>query len=59
MRSGNWFFSGGEGRLLATGVSEAELARAFYEQQGVDMRRMILETALHEWLGLGVYRVTR
>ncbi len=52
-------FSGGEGRLLATGVSEAELAKAFYEQQGVDMRRVILETALHEWLGLGVYRVTR
>ncbi len=52
-------FSGGEGRLLATGVSEAVLAKAFYEQQGVDMRRVILETALHEWLGLGVYRVTR
>ena len=36
-------FSGGEGRLLATGVSEAELAKAFYEQQGVDMRRVKLE----------------
>lgn len=36
-------FSGGEGRLLATGVSEAELAKAFYEEQGVDMRRVKLE----------------
>jgi len=37
-------FSGREGRLLATGVSEAELAKAFYEQQGVDMRRVVLES---------------
>lgn len=36
-------FSGGEGCLLATGVSEAELAKAFYEEQGVDMRRVKLE----------------
>ena len=36
-------FSGGEGRLLAMGVSEAELARAFYAEQGVDMRRVQLE----------------
>lgn len=36
-------FSGGEGRLLATGVSEAELAKSFYEQQGVDMTRVTLE----------------
>ena len=36
-------FSGGEGRLLATGVSEAELAKAFYQQQGVDMGRAVLE----------------
>jgi uncharacterized SAM-binding protein YcdF (DUF218 family) len=36
-------FSGGEGRLLATGVSEAQLAKAFYQQQGVDMSRVILE----------------
>jgi uncharacterized SAM-binding protein YcdF (DUF218 family) len=36
-------FSGGEGRLLATGVSEAELAKAFYQQQGVDMGRVMLE----------------
>jgi uncharacterized SAM-binding protein YcdF (DUF218 family) len=33
-------FSGGEGRLLATGVTEAELAQAFYKEQGVDMRRV-------------------
>jgi len=37
-------FSGGEGRLLATGITEAELARAFYEQQGVDMTRVTLES---------------
>lgn len=36
-------FSGGEGRLLATGVSEAELAKAFYAEQGVDMARVTLE----------------
>ena len=36
-------FSGGEGRLLATGVSEAELAKAFYQQQGADMGRVVLE----------------
>jgi uncharacterized SAM-binding protein YcdF (DUF218 family) len=37
-------FSGGEGRLLATGTTEAELARAFYQQQGVDMARVTLES---------------
>ena len=36
-------YSGGEGRLLATGVSEAELAKAFYQHQGVDMGRVLLE----------------
>jgi uncharacterized SAM-binding protein YcdF (DUF218 family) len=36
-------FSGGEGRLLTTGVTEAELAKAFYQQQGVDMGRVVLE----------------
>lgn len=36
-------FSGGEGRLLATGVTESELARAFYQQQGLDMARVRLE----------------
>jgi uncharacterized SAM-binding protein YcdF (DUF218 family) len=36
-------FSGGEGRLLATGVTEAELAKAFYQQQGVDMSRVMRE----------------
>ena len=38
-------FSGGEGRLLATGVTESELARVFYEQQGLDMARVRLEGA--------------
>jgi uncharacterized SAM-binding protein YcdF (DUF218 family) len=37
-------FSGGEGRLLPTGTTEAELAKAFYEEQGVDMRRVTLES---------------
>jgi uncharacterized SAM-binding protein YcdF (DUF218 family) len=36
-------FSGGEGRLLTTGSTEAELAHAFYAAQGVDMSRLILE----------------
>jgi len=36
-------FSGGEGRLLATGTTEAELAQAFFTEQGVDMRRVTLE----------------
>jgi uncharacterized SAM-binding protein YcdF (DUF218 family) len=36
-------FSGGEGRLLTTGVTESELARAFYQQQGLDMARVRLE----------------
>lgn len=37
-------FSGGEGRLLATGTTEAELARIFYLQQGMDMARITLES---------------
>lgn len=37
-------FSGGEGRLLTTGVTEAELAKVFYVQQGVDMARVTLES---------------
>ena len=36
-------FSGGEGRLRATGVTEAELARVFYQEQGVDLARVTLE----------------
>jgi uncharacterized SAM-binding protein YcdF (DUF218 family) len=36
-------FSGGEGRIWATGVSEAQLAKAFYEEQGADMSRVTLE----------------
>ena len=36
-------FSGGEGRLLLTGVTEAELARVFYLEQGVDLARVTLE----------------
>ena len=36
-------FSGGEGRLLTTGTTEAELAQAFYLAQGVDMSRVTLE----------------
>lgn len=37
-------FSGGEGRLLLTGVTEAELARVFYQEQGVDLARVTLES---------------
>jgi uncharacterized SAM-binding protein YcdF (DUF218 family) len=37
-------FSGGEGRLLTTGVTESELARAFYLQQGLDMAKVRLES---------------
>lgn len=36
-------FSGGEGRLLTTGVTESVLARAFYQEQGVDMAKVHLE----------------
>ena len=37
-------FSGGEGRLRTTGVTEAELAGAFYREQGLDMARVKLES---------------
>lgn len=37
-------FSGGEGRLLATGISEAQLAKAFYQEQGIDLARVSLES---------------
>ena len=37
-------FSGGEGRLVSTGTNEAELAKVFYEEQGVDMKRVTLES---------------
>jgi uncharacterized SAM-binding protein YcdF (DUF218 family) len=36
-------FSGGDGRLLGTGVTEAQLAQVFYQEQGVDMTRVLLE----------------
>lgn len=35
--------SGGEGRLLTTGVTESKLAKVFYQQQGLDMARVRLE----------------
>ena len=37
-------FSGGEGRLVLTGTTEAEIAKVFYEEQGVDMKRVTLES---------------
>ena len=37
-------FSGGEGRLVPTGTKEAELAGVFYIEQGVDMKRVTLES---------------
>ena len=36
-------FSGGEGRMITTGTTEATLVAAFYEEQGVDMQRVHLE----------------
>lgn len=36
-------FSGGEGRLLATGISEGQLAQQFYQELGVDMARVMIE----------------
>ena len=38
-------FTGGEGELLAEGMSEAERARRFYRQMGVDPGRLLLESA--------------
>lgn len=37
-------FTGGEGRLQAKGVTEAELATIFYREQGVDMARVHMES---------------
>ena len=36
-------FSGGEGRLLRFGMTESELARVFYQQQGLNMAMVRLE----------------
>ena len=36
-------FSGGEGRLLTTGVTEGQLATQFYREQGLDMARVHIE----------------
>lgn len=36
-------FSGGEGRLLRTGVTEGQLAQQFYQEQGLDMARVSIE----------------
>lgn len=41
--SGSLYVSVGEGRLLTTGVPEADLAKIFYQEQGVDMTRVTLE----------------
>lgn len=37
-------FSGGEGRLMPTGTTEAELAGVFFTEQGMDMKRVTLES---------------
>jgi uncharacterized SAM-binding protein YcdF (DUF218 family) len=37
-------FSGGEGRLVPKGTTEAELARLFYTEQGLEMKRLTLES---------------
>lgn len=36
-------FSGGEGRLLTTGITESQLALQFYQEQGLDMARVHME----------------
>jgi uncharacterized SAM-binding protein YcdF (DUF218 family) len=36
-------FTGGEGLLLPTGITEADLAKSFFHQQGLEPRRMIFE----------------
>ena len=36
-------FSGGEGRLITTGVTEGQLAQQFYAEQGLDMARVTIE----------------
>lgn len=38
-------FTGGQGALLGTGLSEAERARLFYAGQGAPMQRVLLESA--------------
>jgi uncharacterized SAM-binding protein YcdF (DUF218 family) len=38
-------FTGGEGELLGSPMSEAERARLFYAEQGVDPQRLIFESA--------------
>ena len=37
-------FFGGEGRLVPTGTTEAELAKVFFNEQGVDMKRVTLQS---------------
>lgn len=36
-------FTGGEGRLITTGITEGQLAQQFYQEQGVDMARVTIE----------------
>jgi uncharacterized SAM-binding protein YcdF (DUF218 family) len=38
-------FTGGEGKLIAKGLTEAERARRFYASMGVDPKRLLLESA--------------
>ena len=38
-------FTGGEGELLGSNMSEAERARRFYAEQGVDPQRLVFESA--------------
>jgi uncharacterized SAM-binding protein YcdF (DUF218 family) len=37
-------YSGGEGRLIPTGTTEAELAAVFFSEMGMDMKRVKLES---------------
>lgn len=36
-------YSGGDGRLLGSGLTESEMARVFYQEQGVSLERILLE----------------
>lgn len=38
-------YTGGVGTIVSTGLTEAELARRFYAQMGVDLQRVLLESA--------------
>lgn len=38
-----WVFSGGEGRMQTTGITESAMALAFMKEQGIEQHRLVLE----------------